>query len=247
MPPPRPSASDSAAAGAVSSRSTSEPASTGPVTTTSTGSHCGWPCWGSTSRSTSRPSWSPTSRPWRDASVGRVDATPRPASGPGDPVDDRLGDPKQRPGEDAAQEEQGADGAGEAQGVGGDHHGDGPDQAAADDDAVGEPADGGGLLGGRDAETHGDRDLGLILGGRDEIAQLGGELGTPAGGADRRDDVDEALSGLADGTAPLVRGGGRDQRDQREPLLVERLARRRGLLQGKVGDDRAAGAGRRPP
>src|SRR5918994_3129468 len=123
MPPPRPFASDSAAAGAQSSRSTSEPASTEPATTTSTGSPCGSPCSASTSSSTSHPSWSGTSRPWRDASVGRLEASGRRASGPGDPLDDRLGPPEEGAGETPAEEEQRADGAGEAEGVAGDHRG----------------------------------------------------------------------------------------------------------------------------
>ena len=54
------------------------------------------------------------------------------------------------------------------------------DDRAADDDAVGDPGDRGGLLGRRDAESDGDGQCGRGLHARDELRELGGQLGALA-------------------------------------------------------------------
>ena len=119
----------------------------------------------------------------------------------------------------------------------------GADQPAADDHAIGDPADPRGLRGGADPEADGHRHLRLGLGRGDEIGELRGQLVALTGGPDGRDDVDEAAGDGADPAQAPGRGRRRDQRHQRQPGGGEGLADLLPLAERQVGDDRPGGPG----
>ena len=103
----------------------------------------------------------------------------------------------------------------------------------ADDDAVGEASDGGGMLGRRDAEAGVERNGGRCAGTVDEAGEGGGDLGAGAGRAGERDEVQPAVGARGAERDPLVGRRGRDELDPRNIVV---------LLDRQVDDDRARGS-----
>lgn len=117
------------------------------------------------------------------------------------------------------------------------------DEGRADDDAVREGGDLGGLSGVRHAEPDADRQ---VRGGAGAPHQVGG---LPADGLAGPGDphqgggVDEAAARRGDGGEPLVPAAGRDDEDGGQAVLLGVLPPQSGLLHRQVGQD-AAGAAR---
>src|SRR5262249_9643286 len=116
-------------------------------------------------------------------------------------------------------------------------------QPSADDHALRLLPDPARLPGRRDPEADGDRDGGFASGGRDQLAELGWQLGALARHPYGRNEIDEALGALADPPSAFGRRGRRDQGNQREITLPERLGDRSALFEREVRDYHARGAG----
>mmetsp|Transcript_14468 Transcript_14468/g.31799 ORF Transcript_14468/g.31799 Transcript_14468/m.31799 type:complete len:665 (+) Transcript_14468:311-2305(+) len=95
------------------------------------------------------------------------------------------------------------------------------------------------LLGSGDAEPDGEREVGLGPHPLDEVGEVGGKLGPGARHSRARHAVQERAGGVDEELDPLVRGGGRDEGDETDPLLLASPGERLALLRGKIHDDEA--------
>ncbi len=119
------------------------------------------------------------------------------------------------------------------------------DQRGADDDAVGDWPDRGGLLGAGDAEAHRDRAWRDGPGAGDEVAQVGREAVPGAGHAGQRDQVQEArgVRPRSSAAGPAVEVGAARKMSAR-PAAAQAASSVRRFLERQV---RARSGRRRPP
>src|SRR5687768_15927333 len=116
-------------------------------------------------------------------------------------------------------------------GVGGAH------ERAADDDAIGQAGDGGGLVRLRDAEADAHREIGDGAEGRNRLGELRGDVAALAGDAEPADEVDEAAAVPGDLGHALAWCRRRDESDVVERAGGEARFERRVGAQRQVGDE----------